>query len=160
MHPPYSPDLAPSDYHLYQSLKNSLNGVKLVSKEVCENHLIQFFAQKSRKFYSDGIMILLEKWQKLIDQNGTCSLISVGNLYEWIRFEKHEKKTGITFSPTQYVNNRQISRWPINEIVHSTFIFLSFIELNNRRLWKAEENIYRKFVISYASCTQTCVYQW
>ena len=33
MHPPYSPDLAPSDYHLFRSLKNSLNGVKLASKE-------------------------------------------------------------------------------------------------------------------------------
>ena len=40
MHPPYSPDLAPSDCHL----KNSLNDVKLASKEACENHLVQFFA--------------------------------------------------------------------------------------------------------------------
>ena len=48
-----------------------LNGVKLASKEACENHLVQFFAQKSQKFYSDGIMILPEKWQKVIDQNGT-----------------------------------------------------------------------------------------
>ena len=47
MHPPYSPDLAPSDYRLFQSLKNSLNGVELASKEACENHLVQFFAQKS-----------------------------------------------------------------------------------------------------------------
>ena len=71
MHPPYSPDLAPSDYHFFRSLKNSLNGVKLASKEACENHLVQFFAQKSQKFYSNGIMILPEKWQKVIDQNGT-----------------------------------------------------------------------------------------
>jgi len=33
MHPPYSPDVAPSDYHLFRSLQNSLNGVKLASKE-------------------------------------------------------------------------------------------------------------------------------
>ena len=71
MHPPYGPDLAPSDYHLFRSLKNSLNGVKLASKEVCENHLVQFFAQKSQKFSSVGIMILPDKWQKIIDQNGT-----------------------------------------------------------------------------------------
>ena len=71
MHPPYIPDLAPSVYHLFRSLKNSLNGVKLASKEGCKNHLIQFFAQKSQKFYSDEIMILPEKWQKVVNQNGT-----------------------------------------------------------------------------------------
>ena len=70
MHPPYSPDLAPSDYHFFLSVKNPLNGVKLASKEACENHLV-VFAQKSRKFYSDGIIILPEMWQKVIDQNGT-----------------------------------------------------------------------------------------
>jgi len=37
MHPTYSPDIAPSDYHLFRSLQNSLNGVKLASKEACEN---------------------------------------------------------------------------------------------------------------------------
>ncbi|KAG5344031.1 SETMR methyltransferase, partial [Acromyrmex charruanus] len=26
MHPPYSPDIAPSDYHLFRSLQTSLNG--------------------------------------------------------------------------------------------------------------------------------------
>jgi len=33
MHPLYSPDIASSDYHLFRSLQNSLNGVKLASKE-------------------------------------------------------------------------------------------------------------------------------
>ncbi|GFY21320.1 histone-lysine N-methyltransferase SETMAR [Trichonephila clavipes] len=28
MHPPYSPDLAPSDYHLFRSLQNFLSGKK------------------------------------------------------------------------------------------------------------------------------------
>ncbi|XP_043502667.1 histone-lysine N-methyltransferase SETMAR-like isoform X1 [Polistes fuscatus] len=70
MHPPYSPDLAPSDYHLFRPLQSSLNGVKLTSKEACENQLLQFFAQKSQQFYTDGIMILPQKWQKVIDQNG------------------------------------------------------------------------------------------
>lgn len=71
MHPPYSPDLAPSDYHLFRSLQNSLNGVKLDSKEACENHLDQFFAQKPQKFFNDGIMALPGKWQKVIEQNGS-----------------------------------------------------------------------------------------
>jgi len=36
----YSPDIAPSDYHLFRSLQNSLNDIKLTLKEICENHLI------------------------------------------------------------------------------------------------------------------------
>lgn len=54
MHPPYSPDLAPSDYHLFQSLQNFLNGVKFDSKWACENHLSRFFGKQSKNFYSDG----------------------------------------------------------------------------------------------------------
>ncbi|GFX99674.1 histone-lysine N-methyltransferase SETMAR [Trichonephila clavipes] len=37
MHPPYSPDLAPSDYHLFPALQNFLSDKKLGSKENCEN---------------------------------------------------------------------------------------------------------------------------
>ena len=37
MHPPYSPDLAPSDYHLFLSMANALGGTNLASLEVCEN---------------------------------------------------------------------------------------------------------------------------
>jgi len=64
----YSSDLAPSDYYLFRTLQNSLNSVKLISKEACENHLSQFFAQKSQKFYSDEIILrdFIQKWQKLI----------------------------------------------------------------------------------------------
>ena len=80
MYPLYSPDLAPSDYYLFRSLKNSLNGVNFSSKEASENHFVQFFAQKSQKFYSDGIMILPEKWQKVIDQNGTYIIGYPSNL--------------------------------------------------------------------------------
>ncbi|XP_029156095.1 histone-lysine N-methyltransferase SETMAR-like [Nylanderia fulva] len=71
MHPPYSPDIAPSDYHLFRSLQNFLNGIKLLSKEACENNLIQFFNQKSQKFFTDSIMALPEKWRNIVDNNGT-----------------------------------------------------------------------------------------
>ena len=42
MHPPYSP-LAPSDFHLCQSLQNSLGSIKLTSKEHCEPVSARFF---------------------------------------------------------------------------------------------------------------------
>ncbi|KAG5311089.1 SETMR methyltransferase, partial [Acromyrmex insinuator] len=64
------PDLAPSDYYLFRSLQNSLDGKTLVDKRAAENHLKKFFADKQQKFYMDGIMKLPEKWQKVIDNNG------------------------------------------------------------------------------------------
>ncbi|CAH2092000.1 unnamed protein product [Euphydryas editha] len=70
MHPPYSPDLAPSDYYLFRSLQNSLNGKKLADRNSAENHLAKFFDDKPQKFYTDGIMKLPEKWEKIIDNNG------------------------------------------------------------------------------------------
>ncbi|GFV13861.1 histone-lysine N-methyltransferase SETMAR [Trichonephila clavipes] len=42
MHPPYSPDLAPSDYHLFLALQNFLSDKKLESKEDCANRFIVF----------------------------------------------------------------------------------------------------------------------
>jgi histone-lysine N-methyltransferase SETMAR len=69
-HPPYSPDLAPSDYHLFRSLQNNLDGKKFDTLEALKKHLDQFFDEKPRKFYEDGIMKLPERWQKVIEQNG------------------------------------------------------------------------------------------
>ncbi|XP_025264307.1 histone-lysine N-methyltransferase SETMAR-like [Camponotus floridanus] len=70
-HPPYSPDLAPSDYYLFRSLQNFLDGKKtFTSNEEVKNHLDQFFASKEQKFYERGIILLPERWQKVLDQNG------------------------------------------------------------------------------------------
>ena len=60
IHPPYSPDIAPLDFHLFRSLQNSLSGKNFNSLEDCKRHLEQFFAQKD-KFWEDGIMKLPEK---------------------------------------------------------------------------------------------------
>ena len=70
IHLPYSPDVAPSDFYLFWSLQNSLNGRKFNSLEDCKRHLEQFFAQKDKKFWGDGIMKLPEKWQKVVEQKG------------------------------------------------------------------------------------------
>ena len=70
IHPPYSPDIAPSDFHLFRSLQDSLIGKNLNSLEDCKRHLDQCFAQKDKKFREDGIMKLPEKWQKVVEQKG------------------------------------------------------------------------------------------
>ena len=68
-HPPYSPDLAPSDYHLFRSLQIHLNGKTFDSNEAVKNELIQSFASKNQTFYESGIMKLTERLQKDIEQN-------------------------------------------------------------------------------------------
>lgn len=60
-HPPYSPDIAPSDFHLFQSLQNSLHGEKFDSIEAVKNYLTTFFEGKSRNFYQEGIRKLVKR---------------------------------------------------------------------------------------------------
>ncbi|KAG5309270.1 SETMR methyltransferase, partial [Acromyrmex insinuator] len=50
-HPPYSPDLASSDYHLFQSLQNSLNGKSFADQTAVKTYLDRFFASKPQTFY-------------------------------------------------------------------------------------------------------------
>ena len=66
----YSSDIAPSDFRVFWSLQSSLNGRNFHSLEDSKRHLEQFFAQKDKKFWEDGIMKLLENWQKVVEQNG------------------------------------------------------------------------------------------
>ena len=68
IHPSYS-DISPSDFHLFRSLQNSLNGKNFSSLEECKRNLEQFFAQKDKKFWEDGVTKLPEKWQK-VEQKG------------------------------------------------------------------------------------------
>jgi len=69
-HPPYSPDLAPSDFHLFRFLQNFLNGKTFSSEDLIKQHLDKFLVEKDGKFYERGIMKLLGRLQKVIEQNG------------------------------------------------------------------------------------------
>ena len=57
IHLPYSPDIAPLDFHLFRSLQNSLNGKNFNSLEDCKRHLEQFFAQKDKKFWEGTSLV-------------------------------------------------------------------------------------------------------
>ena len=69
-HPPYSPDLAPSDYHLFRSMQNALAGVKFASVDGVENWLDSFLAAKPAKFFWDGIHKLPERWANVVASDG------------------------------------------------------------------------------------------
>ncbi|GFV61186.1 mariner Mos1 transposase [Trichonephila clavipes] len=70
-HPPYSPDLAPSDYFCFDLYKTTsmvkISLMMMMSNRTC---VIQLFANKNQMFYESGTMMLPERWQKVIDQNG------------------------------------------------------------------------------------------
>jgi histone-lysine N-methyltransferase SETMAR len=45
-HPPYSPDLAPSDYHLFRSLQNHVNNKKFERFEEVNDAILAYFESK------------------------------------------------------------------------------------------------------------------
>jgi len=73
-HPPYSPDLAPSDYHLFLSLSNHLRGKQFQDEEDLKKFLREFFNSKSPEFYARGIRDLPRRWQEVIDSKGAYVL--------------------------------------------------------------------------------------
>jgi len=69
-HPPYSPDLAPNDYHLFRSMEHDLRNKKLKDHIELSNNLINSFNSKNLDFYRRGIDLLPEKWQEVIEVDG------------------------------------------------------------------------------------------
>ena len=60
-HPLYSPDLAPSNYHLFRSLQNHSNGKTFDSNEAVKKDLIYVLTSKNQTFYESGIIKLIER---------------------------------------------------------------------------------------------------
>ena len=67
---PYSPGLAPTDYHLFRSLANYFVEKRFDDKNDLKMDLTNFFAQKSQDFREHGILSLSGRWQLVIDSNG------------------------------------------------------------------------------------------
>ena len=69
-HPPYSPDLAPSDYHLFRSLRNHLLQKHFDDVAQIKSDLESFFESLSTKFFEDGILDLPKRWEYVVDNDG------------------------------------------------------------------------------------------
>ncbi|XP_017368133.1 histone-lysine N-methyltransferase SETMAR isoform X2 [Cebus imitator] len=70
-HPPYSPDLLPTNYHIFKHLNNFLQGKRFHNQQDAENAFQEFIKSRSRDFYTTGINQLISRWQKCVDCNGS-----------------------------------------------------------------------------------------
>jgi hypothetical protein len=57
-HPPYSPDLAPSDFHLFGPLKHHLSAEHFPNNEAVEREVTAWFRQQPKESYAAGFQVL------------------------------------------------------------------------------------------------------
>lgn len=69
-HPAYSPDLSPTDYHMFKHLDNFLRDKKFTNQRAIENAFEDFINSQTPEFFSVGIEKLLVRWQKCVDAEG------------------------------------------------------------------------------------------
>jgi len=69
-HPPYSPDLAPSDYDLFGFVKNQMRGQHYKTNEALQTAVRQCLWATGTEFYCKGIFKLPERWEKCVQRNG------------------------------------------------------------------------------------------
>jgi hypothetical protein len=69
-HPPYSPDIAPSDYHLFRSLSNNLRGVPFNNDAELQDWLDDFFTNNPADFFKGGIENPPERWETVVNNGG------------------------------------------------------------------------------------------
>ena len=69
-HPPYSPDLAPSDYQLFSSMGHSLAEQHFNNFEDVRKWLDEWISNKDEAFFWNGIHKLPERWTKCVESEG------------------------------------------------------------------------------------------
>ncbi|UYV79402.1 hypothetical protein LAZ67_17002480 [Cordylochernes scorpioides] len=69
-HLPYSPDLAPSDFHLFPALKLHLGGMFFANDDEVQAEANHWLRRQDTAWYNSGIKKLLQLYQKCLDRNG------------------------------------------------------------------------------------------
>ncbi|EGI65390.1 Mariner Mos1 transposase [Acromyrmex echinatior] len=73
-HPPYSSDIAPSDFRsmqiLFRSMQSALSGERFNSYEGIKKWLDECIASKEPDFFIRGIRLLPERWEKVVASEG------------------------------------------------------------------------------------------
>ncbi|UYV83676.1 SETMAR [Cordylochernes scorpioides] len=67
-HPAYSPDIAPSDYHMFRSMTHGLAEQHFTSYEEAKNWVNVWIASKDEEFFRHRIRMLPERWEKVVTE--------------------------------------------------------------------------------------------
>ena len=111
---------------LFQCLQNSLNGKNFNSLKDCKRHLVQFSAQKDKKFWEDGTMKLPEKWQKAVEQNGLLKFLvkMTGLFLTWKLKElssQSDSSQGLNLRPVHWTLGA-LTTGPLREVPLNTIL--------------------------------------
>jgi hypothetical protein len=69
-HSAHSPDLVPSDFHLFLHLKKHLAGQKFHEDEEVKNEVTTWLRAQAAEFYDIGIQKLVSTLNKCLDKGG------------------------------------------------------------------------------------------
>ena len=69
-HPPYSPDLAPSDYQLFPNMKTWLATQRFYDDADLQAGVNELLKSQAATFYDDGINKIMHRYDKCLTLNG------------------------------------------------------------------------------------------
>ena len=69
-HPPYSPDLAPRDFHLFLHLKKFLGGMRFDDDDDLIDAVQKLLISQAAPFYEEGIQKLVPRYDKCLNNGG------------------------------------------------------------------------------------------
>jgi hypothetical protein len=90
--PRFSPELAPSDFHFFPTLKRTLDGRRLTTNEDVEAAV----RTQDTEFYQQGFFKLMKRWDKCINVGGDY-------VEKW--------PTNVPFRPHRYLVHAVSCRW-------------------------------------------------
>ena len=69
-HPPYSPDLAPSDFYLFLKMKEHCVGKRFTDDEDLQHAVVDWLNSQAAVWYEEGIIKLVSRYDKCLNVQG------------------------------------------------------------------------------------------
>jgi histone-lysine N-methyltransferase SETMAR len=60
-HPPHSPDLAPSDFCLFEAFRNFLSGKRIEDQNALQKTVVQYYTSLGKKHYLEETFKLVKR---------------------------------------------------------------------------------------------------